>query len=194
LCFGDSTADAGYSVRVADQGVVSVVEGMDPAALGDEEDNTQRGGERRRVLPTTPAAVVSMREAVSLGGHSQNDSRQWDLPASVESESVDAGMNMVDNGDEADSVCPGKFPIHPECAEESEGEVAAEPNSVAIVQPVVRNPGKRPRRADDGPADSEQSTGKVNPEAPGWTKRLVLPSSTVDEFYNSDCIPYKAWL
>jgi hypothetical protein len=51
--------------------------------------------------------------------------------------------------------------------------VAVEPNSVVIVQPVDKTRRKRPHPAVDGPADSEQPTGKVNPEAPGWTKRLV---------------------
>jgi hypothetical protein len=91
--------------------------------------------------------------------------------------SVDAGMNVADYGDEGDSVSPGKFQNRRASANESAGEVAAEPNSVAIIQPVDRNHSKRPPPAVDGPADSEQSIGKVNPEAPGWTKRLVPISS-----------------
>jgi hypothetical protein len=45
---------------------------------------------------------------------------------------------------------------------------------VTAVHPSGNFVGKRPARADDGPAESEQSTLKINPEDPGWIKRLVL--------------------
>ncbi|VAI92824.1 unnamed protein product [Triticum turgidum subsp. durum] len=36
------------------------------------------------------------------------------------------------------------------------------------------------RRRDESPTRSAQSTGRVNPEAPGWTKRLRLGSAPLD--------------
>jgi hypothetical protein len=53
-------------------------------------------------------------------------------------------------------------------------KVGDEPHSVAAVHPSGNFVGKRPARADDGPAESKQSTLKVNPEAPGWTKKLLV--------------------
>jgi hypothetical protein len=48
---------------------------------------------------------------------------------------------------------------------------------VAVILPDVISRRKRPAGDDDGPADSEQSTLNINPQAPGWTKRLVLSIS-----------------
>jgi hypothetical protein len=57
-------------------------------------------------------------------------------------------------------------------AAESAGEVGDEPNLMTFVHPSAKTDGKMPVGADDGPADSEQSTLKVDPSAPGWTKRF----------------------
>jgi hypothetical protein len=172
MCFGDSAEDAGYVVGVAEQGGVRVVAAIDPAAVADEGDSTWAGGAHKSWISAPTNAEATLREPCSWVGVGPSDSRRWALPPSGETGSVYAGMDLGDNGDEADSVSPWKFQSRLECAEESAGEVLAEPNSVAIIQQLDTR-GKRPLPADDGPADSEQSTGKVNPEAPGWTKRLV---------------------
>jgi hypothetical protein len=172
MCFGDSAEEAGYDVGVAEQGGVRVTAAIDPAAVADEGDSTRAGFARKPWISAPTNGEATLREPCSSAGAGPSDSRRWALPPSGEAGSVDAGLDLGDSGDEADSVSPWKFQSRLECAEESAGEVVAEPNSVAIIQQLDTR-GKRPLPADNGPADSEQSTGKVNPEAPGWTKRLV---------------------
>jgi hypothetical protein len=68
MCFGDSTEDARYIVRVAGQGTVSVVAAMAATAVADEEDSTQRGDARRLGLSAPPAAADLLRETCSWVG------------------------------------------------------------------------------------------------------------------------------
>jgi hypothetical protein len=91
--------------------------------------------------------------------------------------SVVAAMTEADAGDELDCVGPAKSQYRRCSPAESAGEVGAEPNSEAVVLPNGINRGKRAAGDGDGPEGSEQSTLNVNPEAPGWTKRLVPASS-----------------
>jgi hypothetical protein len=86
--------------------------------------------------------------------------------------SVVAAAHDATGDDEADSVAAGKGiaggAVQPE---ESAGEVGGDTRAVACIQMGGSCSVKRKIVVADGPTESEQSTLKVNPEAPGWIKR-----------------------
>jgi hypothetical protein len=77
--------------------------------------------------------------------------------------SVVSTMTEGIGDDEADSVGPAQCHSHSCSLAKSAGEVGDEPRSLAIIHPGAKANGKRVVRADDGPADSEQSTLKNQP-------------------------------
>jgi hypothetical protein len=86
--------------------------------------------------------------------------------------SVVAAAHDVAGEDEADSVAAGKGrPAGFVQPEESAGEVGGDTMGAACIQLGGSCNVKRKNAAADGPSESEQSTLKVNPEAPGWIKR-----------------------
>uniref|UniRef100_A0ACD6AJR7 Uncharacterized protein n=1 Tax=Avena sativa TaxID=4498 RepID=A0ACD6AJR7_AVESA len=78
-------------------------------------------------------------------------------PAGDEAESVGPLQNLVQSGADADSA----------------DKVGDELRSAAVIQPTgTRAAAKRAADQENGPADSTQSIFHVNPEAPGWIKRV----------------------
>uniref|UniRef100_A0ACD5Z607 Uncharacterized protein n=1 Tax=Avena sativa TaxID=4498 RepID=A0ACD5Z607_AVESA len=91
--------------------------------------------------------------------------------------SVVAAVTGGDAEDEAESVGPQpRFAS----AEESAGEVGGEPKTGAVIQSPTRKSVKRVAHSDDGPADSTQSTFHMNPEAPGWIKRVRVGGNAAE--------------
>jgi hypothetical protein len=86
--------------------------------------------------------------------------------------SMVAGAHDAPGDDEADSVAAGQQrPGGGVQPEESAGEVGEETRAAVCIQIGRSLNGKRKIDGADGPSESEQSTLKVNPEAPGWIKR-----------------------
>jgi hypothetical protein len=104
MCFGDSTEDGEYVVRVAEEGTVSVVAALAELAVGDEEDSTQRGDARNLGLSAPPFAVDSFCQPCSMVGFRQKGSGREELPVRDQTGSVVSAMDVAGYGEEADSV------------------------------------------------------------------------------------------
>ncbi|KAM0903379.1 hypothetical protein ACQ4PT_018628 [Festuca glaucescens] len=95
--------------------------------------------------------------------------------------SVVAAIHDATGDDEADSVA-AVMQRQINCSgTESAGEVGDETRSAACINSRVGLNGKRRIGEEDGRADSEQSTLKVNPEAPGWIKRVRVGANAAEQ-------------
>ncbi|XP_047052817.1 uncharacterized protein LOC124658863 [Lolium rigidum] len=87
--------------------------------------------------------------------------------------SVVAEAHDTRGDDEADSVAAHRqIHVQGPQPEESAGEVGEETRAAASMHSGGAMNGKRKLVGGVGPSESEQSTLKVNPEAPGWIKRV----------------------
>lgn len=137
--------DPGYVVVLGEEGVVGVVAGNGSASrsrgAGDVLAADMELQRRSILLPDCEASVVA-----GMGGSAD------------EEEGNSVGQSM-----------PRKEPTS--LMAESSGECEEEPRPLCAVKSTANSVQQKRNRGEDGPASSEQSTLRVNPEAPGWTKR-----------------------
>uniref|UniRef100_A0ACD6A8I6 Uncharacterized protein n=1 Tax=Avena sativa TaxID=4498 RepID=A0ACD6A8I6_AVESA len=116
----------------------------------------------------------SDRDAIALGpGFANLDDHEFEG-------SVVVGTAGASVADEADSVGLEKRGREISSVAESAGGVGDEPLSAAVIHGRASNAQKRKEIADDGQADSTQSTVHVNPEALGWIRRVRVGGNAVE--------------
>jgi hypothetical protein len=131
-----------YVVRVEEQGIVSVVAAMAVAAVGDDADSTRPGGRGIHGFLAGAIADKVVCETQSAVAVRYNAGRRDGIHVRGESGSVTAAMAATGEVVEADSVSPGKCQTRRLSTAKSAGEVVAELDFVAVVQPLVQTAGR----------------------------------------------------